>query len=235
MEYPNRWTEEEYQRFKEYLKENVDLGYQKFSQKLIFTNYLILGIRVPILKKIAKEIFKTDWESFLAIKNKDSYEELLLESFVICSIKDFTVAKKYFNQYIKKIDNWALCDLTVAAFKIIKKNKDYFFSEVEKYISSRMPFTIRVGVVILNSYYVEEEYLSKIFQQIERIKSKDYYVKMAVSWLLSTCYIKYPEKTLTYLKETSIDIFTYNKTISKICDSHQVDVRQKNKLKKLRK
>ena len=58
---------------------------------------------------------------------------------------------------------------------------------------------------------------------------------MAISWLLSICYIKYPSHTLTYLKTANLEKFTHNKTISKICDSKRVKSETKNILKKLRK
>ena len=64
---------------------------------------------------------------------------------------------------------------------------------------------------------------------------EEYYVKMAISWLLSICYIKYPSNTLNYLKSANLDKFTYNKTISKICDSKRIEKKEKEKLKLLRK
>ena len=57
---------------------------------------------------------------------------------------------------------------------------------------------------------------------------------MANAWLLSICYIKYPKETLNYLKRANLDVFTYNKTISKICDSFRVKKEDKDYLKTLR-
>ena len=46
---------------------------------------------------------------------------------------------------------------------------------------------------------------------------------MAVAWALSVCYVKYPGKTLPYLRNNSLDDFTYNKALQKIIESNRID------------
>ena len=62
-----------------------------------------------------------------------------------------------------------------------------------------------------------------------------YYVYMAKAWLISMCYIKYPDTTLEYLKRTKINNMLYNKAISKICDSKRVLKDDKITLKNMKK
>ena len=57
---------------------------------------------------------------------------------------------------------------------------------------------------------------------------------MACAWALSICYIKFPTKTLAYLKKSKLDNLTFNKGIQKICESLRVDKESKNKLKALK-
>ena len=52
-----QWDELSYQSFKKYLFSIKEDKYKEFSSKLTKTKYSILGIRVPVLRKIAKEIF----------------------------------------------------------------------------------------------------------------------------------------------------------------------------------
>lgn len=212
------------------LKENEDIEYKKFSERIIDTNYPMIGVRTPILKKLSKSMSK----DILELNNEKYYEEVLLKLFVISNIKDKEEYDKYFNKYIFKIDCWSLCDSFIAASKIIKKNKEYYFNVVEHLLRDDYVFAVRVGIVILLNYYVEEEYLFKIFDLVGSINREEYYIKMAIAWLLSICYIKYPKETSEYLDNTKIDDFTYNKTISKICDSYRVDKETKEKLKKKR-
>ena len=42
---------------------------------------------------------------------------------------------------------------------------------------------------------------------------------MAAAWALSLYYLKFPEETLSYLKVSRLDDWTYNKTLQKICES----------------
>ena len=223
MIFPNRWSLKDYQLLQNNLYENRDQKYRDFSKKLIFTEYAI-GVRTPILKKIAKEIAKTDILSYFKVSSDTSYEEILLQAFVISSIQDVSLAIQNFNWYIQKIDNWALCDSAVASLKIVKENKELFYLEIEKYLISENLFIVRVGLVLLLNYYIEKDYLDKIFYMVENLKREEYYINMAVAWLLSMCYLKFPRETLSYLKKSSLDLFTYNKAISKICDSYQIKI-----------
>ena len=82
--------------------------------------------------------------------------------------------------------------------------------------------------------FLDEKYLDKILKMCEKIKNDAYYVKMAVAWLLSYCFIKFRDKTLKYFKNNSLDKFMHNKAISKCRDSFQVSSEDKEMLKDLR-
>ena len=73
-----KWNKKEYSLYIEYLKSMGDESYKKFHSKLTTTQYEILGIRVPIQRKIAKEICKGDIVSFLECSEneKTSYPNL---------------------------------------------------------------------------------------------------------------------------------------------------------------
>ena len=50
-----------------------------------------------------------------------------------------------------------------------------------------------------------------------------YYARMGVAWALSVCYVKFPERTLRWLREECpLDDWTFNKTIQKIGESFRV-------------
>ena len=81
-------------------------------------------------------------------------------------------------------------------------------------------------------YYLKEEYIDKILEQINNITSKDYYVQMAIAWLVSIAYIKQKEKTEKFLKNNKLDKFSQNKSISKICESYRITPEEKERVKK---
>lgn len=208
--------------------------YRDFQCKLIPNAKNILGVRVPILRKIAKDIAKGDWQTFLEDKNKESYEEIMLEGYVIGYAKmDIEKALKYLELFIPKIDNWAICDGSVSTFKFTSKNLSRVYEFINPYLKSEKEFEVRFAVIMLLSFYIVEEYIHEVLSIMEKIKNKAYYVQMAVAWTISVCYVKFPEKTEEFLLKNSLDDFTHNKSIQKIGESFRVENSDKIRLKKL--
>ncbi len=189
----------------------------------------MLGIRIPILRTIAKEIKKTDYLTYLQISTPKTYEEIFLRGVIISYIKDYNIFLSYFKDYLKYIDNWCICDTYASKLNIIKKNKERFFNEIQL-LSSNEEFTIRTGIVILMDYYLEPFYLKTIFSIFDNIKNDAYYIHMAIAWTISVMYIKYPKETLEYLKNNNLPASTQNKAIQKIRESKRVSSKEKDSL-----
>ena len=79
LDLPTIWNKETYQEYINYLISIKEDKYKEFHSKLCFTKYEILGIRLPIIRKIAKEISKTNYEDFLKLTKSKYYEEVLIE------------------------------------------------------------------------------------------------------------------------------------------------------------
>lgn len=214
---------------KEYLKSISEESYKEFNSKIIFTNYEMLGIRLPKLRVLSKEIFKTDYKEFLNI-NITYYEEAMLYLLVIAFIKDIDELMLYFPKALDLIDNWALCDSFCGSLKIVINNKEYFLKVIDKLLKSDKTYDVRVGLVLLLNYYVSEEYLDLIFKYLDDINSDEYYINMAEAWLLCEIFIKYQSDGLKYLENNKLNSFTINKTISKIRDSYRVSKDVKDKI-----
>lgn len=232
---PKIWNNNTYQIFINELINIRDLKYKKFHQSLVLdSKYEILGIRIPVLRKIAKQIYKeTNYIDFINIKKGKYMEEILIEGFVIGNIDTYEI-DKYIKKFIYKIDNWCICDTFCSSLKIVKKNKEKYFNFFTKEIDLSIDYGIRTSLVVLNSYYVEDEYIDKIFDYINNIKNDSYYVSMGIAWLVSTCYIKCEEKTLMFLNNNTLNDFTYNKSIQKIIESNRVDKKNKDILRKMK-
>lgn len=201
-----------------------DLKYKEFHSKLIMSDKLI-GVRTPELKRIAKVIARSNYEDFFKENRHELYEENLVHGLVLGYLKlDFIELKPLVDDFIPYIDNWAVCDATVANLKVYKKNKtkDIVFNEIKNYLKNDNPWINRFGYVLLLEYFIEEKYMDEIFELCENYKDH-YYVKMAIAWLISMCYIKYKGRTITFLKKHKLDVWTHNKTIQKIIDSYRVD------------
>lgn len=217
-----------------YLYDNKDKKYKLFNDKIINTNLKTIGVRVPIIKSLAKRL-SNNYEWFLTNAKNNTYEEMLLEGLVISNIKDIDLLHHKINIFINKIDNWAICDMVCCNIKILKKNHDTAISIVKENIGSDNPWKVRFAFIVLLDYLIDINNLDLIFNYCDNINNDFYYVLMAKAWLISECFIKYRDKTLYYLKHNKLDKFTYNKSISKICDSYRVTKEDKFLLKSMKK
>lgn len=218
------------------LNELIDKKYQEFSKKLSpDTKYKILGIRVPELRKLAKTYQEYDVLDYLLEEHFTSMEECQLYGMILNNQKfTFNEYKPYLEKYITKIDSWAICDIFCAGLKITKKEEDLYWNFITSYIYKEKEFEIRFALVMIINNYINHDKLSKIIELVESIKIIPYYVQMGVSWLLATCFIKYPEYMLKYLQNSpNLDKFTYNKTLSKITDSFRVSKEYKEIIRKM--
>lgn len=231
MEY-KKWNKKNYKEFIEYLFEIKDEKYKKLQENIIKNDKIkIIGIRVPILKKIAKEISKESYIDFIKYNTHTYLEENLLHGFILGYIKEEEKLLNHINDFMPYIDNWETCDTVCANLKQFKKID---INITNRYINNN-PWSQRFGLVLLLDHYIKKDNLQFIYDKCISIKTNEYYVKMAISWLLSICYIKYPKETLNFLKKANLDKFTHNKTISKICDSKRIEKEEKEKLKLMRK
>lgn len=225
------WNKD-YANFINYLKDNADMEYRKLNERTGIPNSI--GIRIPELKKIAKEITKGSYKDFINNNKHNYYEEKILYGQIIGNLSDFNETIIELNKFLPFIDSWATCDTTVANLKIINKNLDKMYPLVLSYLYDDDPWIRRVGVVILLNYYVNDNYIDNIITEITKIKLDDYYVKMAVAWLIQVCYIKYRIKMIDFLRFDQIDDWTHNKAIQKIRESLKVSQEEKDKLNLLK-
>ena len=218
------------------LEELADEEYRKFHTGLCPKSSEILGVRVPVLRNFAKEIVKEgNIEEYLENALDNSYEEILLQGMVLglwkTSIEKFS---KYLEKFIPKINSWAVCDVSVAGFKITKKNMEYMWNFLQKYLKSNKEFELRFAIVMLLDFYITDEYIDKVLQILNNIENDEYYVKMAVAWTLQVAFVKFPNETMKLLKNNKIDDWTYNKALQKIIESYRVDENTKNEIRKMK-
>ncbi len=223
------------EEIKKKIEKNIDMNYRDFSKKLLPNVDNILGVRVPILRSIAKKIANDNPIDYLNNVTNDSFEEIMLEGFVIGNLKgEKETIIKYIDLFVPKINNWSVCDTFCASLKIVNTDLDYFFEYLKKYKNSKEEFTLRFMLVMFLNYYIDKKYIFKIFEIIKTIKKDDYYVKMAIAWFLSICYIKYKDETLKYLASCNLDNWTYNKTLQKIIESNRISSEEKKILRTLK-
>ncbi|MGN1166437.1 MAG: DNA alkylation repair protein [Lachnospiraceae bacterium] len=228
---------------RELLVESVDEKYREFNSSLVPGESAIkmLGVRMPRIREIAKKIAKENgWEYLEAVKlaeqSKNVYhEELLLHGIIIGYLKcEKEERKKLLDEFVPVINNWAVCDCSCMTYKFMKKDAWEWYDYLTKYLTSDREYEIRFAVVCLLDHFVEEDFIDRILIDFDTVRHEGYYVKMAVAWAVSVCFVKFPEKTKKFLTEDHMDDFTHNKSIQKIRESFRVSREDKEWVKTLK-
>lgn len=219
------------EKIKKNLYELADAKYQAFSSSLLPKTNNILGVRLPILRKIAKKIVADNyWMDFFK-ENDDSYFELTMLEGMIIGYLEEKEQIKYLENFIPKINNWSICDSFCCNLKYFKNNKNKDF--LKKYFKSDKEFELRFAFVILLNYFIEDEF-EYVIQKINEFNSEKYYAKMAAAWCLSICIIKNYNQTLLNIKNSKIHPWVAKKGLTKAIESFRLNKNQKEELKILR-
>ena len=219
------------------LEELADEKYQLFSAKLIPNVTNVLGVRTPLLRKLAKELYKNpsiNIDEILNVQSDKYLEFVLLQGFLIGLKKsDCVELKNDIQNFVPKIDNWAVCDGFCSSLKQVNFFKKDIFEFLQKYLNSNKEYELRFGVVMLLNYYITEDYINQTLEILTKLSSKYYYAQMAIAWALSMCFVKFFDLTYQKVVTQNIQKEILTKTVRKVCESYQSTASQREKLKLL--
>ncbi len=214
-----------------------DTAYKNFMQKLIPTvdKAAVIGIRTPVLRKFAKNFFKTEpAETLRFMQNLPHryFEENNLHAFLIENITDFDTAVRETEMFLPCIDNWATCD----SFKppVFKKHPDAVYKKIRLWIQSAHAYTVRYAIGLLLSNYLDEFFKPEMLKIVSNVHSEEYYVNMMIAWYFSFALIKRYDNALPYIRQKALSPFTHNKAIQKAVESRRLPTDVKAYLKTLK-
>lgn len=218
------------------LLENQDLKYKDFSSKLIpnISKNKIIGVRIPILRSIAKEIKDFDYvEDFLNELPHQYQEENILHGIILSiKYKDIDVLLDKLDKFLVHVDNWAITD--IISPKLFKKYPDKVYGYIEKWVNSGYEYVVRFGVVSLLQFYLDENFRKEELELVKNINSDYFYVKMAIAWFYSFALIKQYDDTIKYFENRVLDKWIHNKSIQKAIESYRISNDKKEYLKVLK-
>ena len=211
----------------------------------------VLGLHSPEIKQVAKSLSREGGEvvmpdgthricvngaevirAFEAVPSESlCYEETVIWGYLInlekCSLDDRLAM---LSRYVPVLDNWAVCDSYCAHAKwMARADKETLWAFLERWFDSECEVEVRVAGVGAMCYFLNEEWLDKVFERINRlnfgrIKSKyntvkgkpkvaqqgtvqgaePYYVRMGVAWLLATALAKFPDQTRAFVRSSNL-------------------------------
>lgn len=219
------------------LYKNRDEKYAEFQSNLTPTigSEEIIGVRTPILKSIAKELYKNDsklCEDFLKELPHKYFEENQLHGFILSEIKDFDNCISSLEEFLPFIDNWATCDQTSP--KIFKKKKNELLPYIYKWLNSEHEYTVRFSIGMLMRHFLDEDFDTKYLDMVSQIKSERYYINMEIAWYFATALAKQWDDAILIIENKCLSKWVNNKTIQKARESFRVPKERKEYLKSLK-
>lgn len=221
-------------RVQKLLFESQDLKYKAFHQKLMPTINpdLVIGVRVPKIRNLAKSLPETEKEEFLKSLPHKFYEENMLHTQILCMINDYDACIQNVKAFLPFVDNWAVCDSLKP--KIFKKHKTQLLKEIKIWLKSKKTYEVRFAVLMLMTHFLAEDFTDEILDLVKNIKSEEYYINMMIAWFFATALCFEWQKVLEILKSKTLSVWVHNKTIQKAVESFRISAQQKEYLKTLK-
>ena len=217
------------------LSELSDPTYRDFHAGLIpnISPETILGVRVPALRKLARELRgSAEAQEFMAALPHEYYDENCLHGLLINDIKDFGATVSALDAFLPYVDNWAVCDLISP--RSFKSRPPELAAHVRRWLDSSHSYTVRFGIGVLMSFYLDEGFEPAQLEAVAERCCEEYYVNMMVAWYFATALAKQPEAALPYIENRRLSRWTHNKAIQKSIESRRIPDETKTYLKALR-
>lgn len=228
-----------------------DLKYRDFHASLLpnIDKKSIIGVRVPTMRKIAKEFADSatpaECAKFLDKLPHKYFEENQVHLFVVERIKDFDECVRRIEQFLPYIDNWAVCD--GKSPKALLKDASRFYAKICEWLKSAKPYTVRFGVNMLMAFFLDDRFDKSQLKLVAAIDENlfddagraecptdRYYVQMVIAWYMATALAKQWDATFPYIKGRKLSPWIHNKTIQKACESYRITDAQKKILRGLK-
>ena len=219
----------------ERLRAVSDEGYRELTVKLVpnVPEQHVIGVRMPELKKLAKELSKSPLkDSFLAELPHEYHEENSLHSYLLSLERDFDTAIDLIDRFLPYINNWATCDsLSPVCFK---KRPEPLIPHIDRWMGDGHPYAVRFALKCCMSYFLDEKFDESLLEKAASLRSDEYYVNMMTAWYFATALAKQYDSAVKYIEARRLDKWTHNKAIQKAVESFRVTEDHKSYLKTLR-
>lgn len=207
-----------------------DEKFKKFSQSLLPDVENILGVRLPVLQKIAMQEAKSDWKGFLNALSGNTFEERMLYGMTLgYAPVPFVETLPYIEKFLPEIDNWSVCDSFCCRLKSIRKSPEEGWNLIRSLLHDEREFYKRTALVLMLGHFVDKKHLNDVLNAAGSFNDDRHYVYMAQGWLLSVCAVKFPRNTYDFLKTARLSPQAFKQTLQKIRDSRRLSFEQKRR------
>ena len=177
-----------------------------FETKILNTPNILLGIKVPTLRKLTKvwyNIISQKALSYFIKSNIHDYRRFAVFCLEYCVNKDNKEnIKAFIDEHIEYLNSWDLVDAcapTCIGKQLINESDDKIYNILRIYTKSDNIFIKRVGIVSL-LYLAKENRYKAIFKVIDDVFYDEYHlIQKANGWVLRELYKVNSKEVLKYL------------------------------------
>ena len=217
------------------LAEMADDRYRAFNERLTpGAEGTSLGVRLPALRALAKEIARGDAAGFLDASRASGVHELNLLHAMVLAHQPWPERLAGLKAFVPAIGNWAVCDVLCADLKPKPGELGELAAFLESCIATGEEFQVRFGYVARMLYYRGDDWIDETFRLFAAFRHEGYYARMGAAWGISMLFLCQRERTLRFLESDSLDRFTHNKAIQKAIESRRVTDEDRAVLRALR-
>lgn len=207
----------------ETLKLSADPGYGDYQRRIIRdTDYPMLFVRMPALRKIAKAAGK-NWKALAKNCCFSSYEEVMAVCLAAAGADDeLSERLSVLRPLVHRLDSWGLTDSIVPTLAVKPEEYVELWDFALECIHAEGEYVRRFGIVILLHFFLAEEYLDAVENVVVPIRDGRYYVRMACAWLLAEMAVSDWQRVKAILVSNNLEQAVHNMTVRKIRESYRI-------------
>lgn len=232
-----RWVED---RLRELA--DTDDQYRKFNARVVATAdpATMLGVRVPRLRRLAREVSRSDGRiAFLAELPHHWYEEYLVHAFVLNETREVAQATRLLDALLPFVDNWCVCDaLNPRAFHdgqaMGGQTAEALVPLAKRWMASDHTYTRRFGISILMRDLLGDDFDPTQLRQAIAADNGEHYVRMMIAWYLAEALVSHRDDALAAIALPELDPQLRRMAIRKGIESLRVPAETKDTLRHLR-
>lgn len=217
---------------------NENLDFSKTILQIVDNGYakedILLGIRTPNMRKIARK-----WYKYISLSILKSFISSTIHEFRQFAIFAMTYMinkenKKeifdFVNENIKCINNWDLTDIAgpnIFAKYLITQDNIKAKEKIKKYMNSNELWTKRIGIVILLEY-ARKGKINFVLDMLKNVLYEDFHLyQKATGWVLREAYKKDSKKVYEYLLENNKKQRLPRILLSYACEKMTIEEKEK--------
>lgn len=212
----------DYGQIKRAIAASRDEKYKAFNDRIANCEYQTTGVRVPVLKGIAKHVDLRCRDGILAdffADGERTFETVLVAGLVAARKGDYGATREYLRRIIPLFGSWAHTDCIVPWLDWV--NVDDFLADFKYLLDCSGQYEVRMYIIYMFKCLTDDK-IDFVLRTLEGLRYGDHYVDMGAAWLVAECLVKFYDKTLPLLTSRALPPFVHDKAIQKARESYRV-------------